>query len=259
MVTRATDEIAHIQQRRIGQAVQGLHGLFGGSSRRRRDMGQAQGAGDIDAAMNAVDPGRAGKGNDNPGRAEDGQAALDAQARIEGLFRQRRAVIDTDLDNPIATGAGFGGDRLQHLCHHAARHRVDGGLAGRNGQAGQGDHADAQARLEDNAGTGRASGQRRPNQSAMCHIRVVASILDDSGHGGVWKQPGLGQGESDLLPARQANDRGVGEVTGQQRQGRRTRGGGGAGAGRPTASKRGRIHTPEPRGAVTASHGGEWR
>ena len=79
----AADEIAHVDQRDLLQVMQLLHRRFGSSAGRAGDMGEACGAGDIDAAMDRVDPGRAGIGNDDPCRAEDREPADDAEAAVQ--------------------------------------------------------------------------------------------------------------------------------------------------------------------------------
>ena len=65
----------------FGQAVELLHGRLGGRAGRAGDVVEARGAGDVDAAMDRVDPGRAGIGHDDAGGAEDRQAADDAEPR----------------------------------------------------------------------------------------------------------------------------------------------------------------------------------
>ena len=90
----------------VGQPVHFLHGRFGGRAGRARHMGEAGGAGHVDAAMDGVDPGRAGIGHDDAGGAEDRQAADDAEARVEGLGGKRFAARDGDLDLDVAGPPG---------------------------------------------------------------------------------------------------------------------------------------------------------
>ena len=56
------------------------------------------GAGDVDAALDRMDPGRAGIGHDDPGGAEDRQPADDAEPRVHGLFGEALAAGDRDRD-----------------------------------------------------------------------------------------------------------------------------------------------------------------
>ncbi len=65
--------------------------------------------------------------------------------------------------------------------HHLARHGIDGGLAGRNGQAGPRHGADARPGAKHHARARRAAPDRRYDQRAMRDVGVVARILDDAG------------------------------------------------------------------------------
>ena len=131
----AADEIAHVDQRGFGKVVQLLHGGLGSRAGRSGDMRKARGAGDVDAAMDRMDPGRAGIGHDDAGGAEDRQSADDAEPPVEGLGGQRLAAGNGDLDLDVA-GIAVGGRNLGNgIAQHLARHGVDGGLARRNGKA----------------------------------------------------------------------------------------------------------------------------
>ncbi len=153
----AADEIAHVDQRDLGQAVQLLHRGLGGRAGRAGDVGEARGARDIDAAMDRMDPGRAGIGHDDAGGAEDRQAADDAEPPVEGLGGQRLAAGNGDLDLDVAGIAVGGGDLGDGLAQHLARHRVDGRLARRNGKARPRHRAHALAGTEADAASARAA------------------------------------------------------------------------------------------------------
>ena len=71
---------------------------------------EARGAGDVDAAMDRVDPGRAGIGHDDAGGAEDRQSADDAEPPVQGLGGERLAAGNGDLDLDVAGVAVRGGD-----------------------------------------------------------------------------------------------------------------------------------------------------
>ena len=72
---QAADEIAHVDQRMIGQAIERADGGLGRFPGRGADMGATARARDVDAAHDRVNPGRARIGYDDAGRAEDRQAA----------------------------------------------------------------------------------------------------------------------------------------------------------------------------------------
>ena len=78
-----------------------------------------------------MDPGRARIGHDDAGGAEDRQAADDAEPAVERLRRERFAAGNGDLDLGVGGAAGRGGDFGDGVADHAARHRIDGGLARR--------------------------------------------------------------------------------------------------------------------------------
>ena len=100
---------------------------------------EAAGAGDIDAAMDRVDPGRAGIGNDHARGAEDRQPADDAEPRIERLLRNRLAARNGDLDLDIRrVPPTLRAASSMAVADHLARHRIDGRLARRQGQARRG-------------------------------------------------------------------------------------------------------------------------
>ena len=101
----AASEIAHVDQGLFGQAVQRLHGGLGGRARGAGDVAEARRARDIDAAMDRMDPGRAGKRDDDARGAEDGQAAEDAEARVHRLLRDGLAAGDCDGDGDIGRAA----------------------------------------------------------------------------------------------------------------------------------------------------------
>ena len=75
----AADEIAHVDQRGLGQAVELAHRCLRGRAGRAGDVREAGRARHVDAAMDRVDPGRAGIRHDDAGGAEDRQAADDAE------------------------------------------------------------------------------------------------------------------------------------------------------------------------------------
>ena len=102
----AADEIAHVDQLHLVQAVQLLHGQLGSVAGGAGDMGEAHGAGDVDAAMDGVNPGRAGIGDDDAGRAEDRDAADDAEARVERALGHPVAAGNGNLDLEIGALAG---------------------------------------------------------------------------------------------------------------------------------------------------------
>ena len=124
-------------------------------------MGEAGGARDIDAAVDRMDPGRAGIGDYDAGGAEDRQAADDAEPAVERLGGERLAAGDRDLDLDIAARLGGGRDLGDGGGDHLARHRIDRGFARRNGEARPRHDADPFAGAEDDTAARRSPAYRR--------------------------------------------------------------------------------------------------
>ena len=143
-------------------------------------MLEAARASDVDTALDGVDPGRAGIRNDDPGRSQDRKSANNAKTRIERPGGERFAAGDGEFDGHIAGGTEI----LHHFAngrsHHFARDGIDGGLAGREWQAGLGHGADAFAGKEGNAGTRPARSDSCLDQGAMRDVRIVPGIFHDS-------------------------------------------------------------------------------
>ena len=177
----AADEIAHVDQGGVGQAVELLHRGLGGASRGAGDMGDAGRARHVDALMDRRDPGGAGIGHDHAGGAEDRQPAENAEPRIQGLGRELFAVRNGDLDLDVAGAAMRARNLGDAFAHHLARHGIDRRLSRRHRQPRQGHGADARPRLECHAASGRAVPHRGQHQRAMGHVGIVAGILDHAG------------------------------------------------------------------------------
>ena len=133
---RAADEIAHLDQRLLGQPVETLHGALRGRAGRGGDMVDPGGAGHIDAAVDRVDPRRAGIRHDNAGRPQHRQPADDAEPRVHRLFGETLAARDRDRDGDIGRRCAVRlGDIGELLADHRPRRRVDRRLADRQRQA----------------------------------------------------------------------------------------------------------------------------
>ena len=75
-------KIAHIKDRFIGQAIECPNGGLGRFSRRTGDMVSAGGAGNINAAMDGMDPRRTAKRDDNPRGSQHRKTTDNAQTRV---------------------------------------------------------------------------------------------------------------------------------------------------------------------------------
>ncbi|KGC52754.1 cobalamin biosynthesis CbiD domain protein [Burkholderia pseudomallei] len=122
-------EIAHLDQRDVGQAVARAHRVLARVAGARGDVRDAVGARDVDPLMNRRDVRGARERPHDARRAENRQSADDAEARVHRLARERLAVLDADRDVEAARIAVLGRERREVLGHHPARHRVDRRLA----------------------------------------------------------------------------------------------------------------------------------
>ena len=179
-------------------------------------MGQAAGAGDIDAAMDAVDPGGARIRHDYSRRAEDRQAANNAKPAVERMFGHFLAAGDGDFYLGIGRDAELSRGLRDILAHHGARNRIDRGLPDRERQAGPRDGPDPLAGLESHAGARRVDSTFDKDQCAMGDVRVVARVLHDARLRIALSLGGLRKCEGYTPPARKRNLHRVGRQTAMQ-------------------------------------------
>ena len=144
-------------------------------------MGEPGGARDVDAAMDGVDPGGAGIGDDDAGGAEDRKAADHAQARIQRPLGDLLSAWNGDFHRDIHRLANSSAASRTASRIIARGHGVDRGLARRNGKAGPRHGADARTRAEGDAASKCPARHARNDERAMRHIGVVARVLDDAG------------------------------------------------------------------------------
>jgi len=237
----AADEIAHVDQGDVRQAVKLLHRGFRRRSGRTGEVGDAACACHIDALIDGMNPGRAGIRDDDSGRAQDRKAADDAQTRAERARRQGLSARNRDLHLDVES-VTCTSDFRDRFADHLTRHWIDRGFARRNRQAGTRHRADAFPGSEDNTGAWRGFSDGREHQRAMGHVRVVAGILDDAGGGGMSVLPREGKRERGALAFRQSHFHGIRKFPGEQRRvgglGRRS----GACARGPTSAQRRIVH-----------------
>ncbi len=240
----AADEVAHVDDGRVRKVVERLDGLLGCVSRGTRHVVEAERPRHVDAAVDRVDPGRAGVGHHDARGPEDRQAAHDAEPAVQRPLGQLLAARDRDLHLGIRREAEPGRGFADGGPDHAARHGIDGGLARRKRQPGTRDPAHALTGPKQEA---RARGRwpnRRDHERAVRDIGVIPGVLDDAGAREALPPGRRGQCKGrPTAPWEQDLDR-IGEASRvQSLEGgpRRRRG---AGAGRPAATKqrgRGRL------------------
>src|SRR6516225_4650506 len=236
---RRSDKIAHINQRMIGEAVKMLNRLLRGSTCRGSNVTEAGSTSDIDPAMDGMDPGSAGIGDNDARRAKDRQPSDDTQPRVHGFFGEPFTAGDRNRDGHIGRRGAVLARRLtQEVSDHRARRRIDRRLADRQLQPGTGyradtfacDKADPRARL--------SPGDFGDDEGAMSDIGIVACILDNTGAGP--SCPALRERERKTCyaAARQMDRDPVGKATNHPPAKCCTGSPTGPGAGRPTSAQR---------------------
>ena len=200
-------------------------------------MNKPGGARHIDAAMDRMDPGRAGIRNDDAGGAEDRQAADDAEPSVERLGGECFAARYGDFDLGIGGAAVSGGDFSDSVAHHAPRHRIDRRLARRNRKSRPCYGADAFAGAKRHAVARPAEPHRRDDERAVRHVGIVAGVLDHACARRIPSPVCHRQRKAWPLAARQCHLDRIGKFAGDERGKRRLRRGGGAGAGGPSPAQ----------------------
>ena len=145
MLEDCAHEVAHFDQRDLRQVIHAAHSVFAGIAGAGGDVQVAVGLGDVDALVDRGDVRGTGKRPDDAAGAQNRQAAENAQAWVHGLEGQRFAVLDVDGHFKATVIVVFGGQLLQVIGDHFARHRVDRRFAHGQHQTGTGDRANALA------------------------------------------------------------------------------------------------------------------
>ena len=205
VLEQAADEIAHVEHRFVRESVASLYGFFAGGTGASGHMREARGTGDVNAALDRVNPRRAGVRDDDSGRAEDGESAHDAETRIPGVLRQFLAVGDGQRDDDIPGAAVRCGDLADDLVHQTSRHRVDRRFSGGDRQSGLGDLAHAGTGLEPASEAGMIVPDSGHDQRTVGDIGIVACVLDDCGGSPAVTQFLASEGEGRGLAFRQGN------------------------------------------------------
>ena len=236
----AADEIAHVDQRR-SRAGRGASAprLPRSTPVAPATWVEAGGARHVDAAMDRVDPGRAGIGHDDAGGAEDRQSADDAEPPVERLCGKRLAARDGDLDLDIARvpmrRADLGDAR------RASSVRGTGLIAGSPGGTGRPGRVTVPTPSPARKVTplpGAPRPHRGEDQRAMGHVGIVAGVLDHAGRRRAVASAVVASAKAGRLPPRQAStSTGSGNSPGQQRRKGGLGGRRGAGAGGPAAAE----------------------
>ena len=229
------DEVAHLHEAGFVQPRQLAHGeFFGAPAGGEYQVVLPLVDRDIDRLHDAGAEGGRRIRADDAGGAQDGNAADDAEPRVQCLFRHFVAAGYRDGDfQPVVVEqlAGHGAHVVDDV---AARHRVDRRAADFQAEAGLGHHADAKAALEhDLAGTVRQQAHVGRQVGAVRRIRVVAGILDDGGMGqaGAFLDTAVNHRECLIVAVGQAADHRFRDFAEQQAERRRPRRRRRAGAG----------------------------
>ncbi len=185
-----------------------------------------------DAAVDGMDPCRAGKRMNDSGCSEDGDATDDAKSGVPRPGCERFAAGDGDLNVEVTRGTeahgDFGDDRA---------HRVDGGFAWRQWQSILGDGADPLAGMKPDAAAGGGMANRGDNQGAMSDVGIVTGILHYPGPCPAGTGFVDGERKGRALALRQSDRHWVRCRAGKQALVGGLGGGGGAGTSCPAAAQ----------------------
>ncbi len=235
---RTADEIAHVDQCTIGHGKQLLRRRLRCAAGGADQMLMASGAGNVDATMDRVDPGGAGKRHDDTGGAEDRNTAEDTKASVERLRRQHLATGDGDGDDHIhITLARRRGNAGKGVADHRPRTRVDRRLPGLQRKPRPRHRPHTLAGAKDDAGPWRRRRHGNDNFGAVRHVGIVAGILDHHGFGRVAAPLNAGQGQPRFAAPGQPNGYRDRCDAGQQRLVGGSGGSRGAGAGGPATAQ----------------------
>ena len=197
-------------------------------------MGLASSAAGIHFRMDRINQGLLAHRVDDARRPQDGQAADDAQARVEGLPGQALTLGDGQGQAQAARIAALLASLLQGFGNHAARHGVDGPIADGTGQAGLGHAADADA--ADNGQAGRRLFDGPVDEHAVSDIRVIATVLADGARRRLGTERDVFRDELEDRPLRRLQGYGFDAAPGQDHDGRRLGRRGRTGPGRIAAA-----------------------
>ena len=230
----AADEIPHVDQRGLGQFIQRLSRFFRGVPGSAEHVSAAGRTRHVNASPDGVDPGRAGKRDNDARGAENGDTSENAESAVEGFFRKFLAVPNGNFNFEISL-------RTSHLVNggfdHLAWHGIDGGFSWRQGQSGPRDGADAHAGLKGDTASRLTAPHRAFDQRAVGNIRVIACILDDTCAGEVFTLFLGREGKCGLRAAWKFDLDRVRKLAGEKGGAGRLRGGCRAGARGPAAAK----------------------
>ena len=158
--------------------------------------------------------------------------------RLSGLFRQRLAARDRDLDLDVACIVCCRRHLGDGIADHAARHRIDCWLARFNREARACDGPNSLSGTKSDAAAGRTGAHRRQHQGTVGDVRIVAGVLDHAGGRRRCVVAVDGERKGWTFAARQGHLDRIGELAREQRRIGGLGGRGGAGAGGPAPAER---------------------
>ena len=231
MLQRIADEIrgqdsrARVDTDRIPDEIRAI------VARREQDVVRAVRPALAELDMDGVNQGLLAHRLDDAGRTEDGNAADDAEAGVERLFRECLALRHEDDDGQTAAIIAQAQDLFHVFADHAARDGIDGRRADRLVEPALCNAAYARAAVDRDAGRFRPAHGGK-HQRVARDVRIVAAVLADGAGDGIGGSRDLEhvQRQGDALWREQID--GSFFVAGQEHPGRRFRGGSRAGAGR---------------------------
>ena len=205
--------------------------------------------------MDRINPRRAGIGRDDAGRAEDRQAAENAEPSVQRALGDFFAARHGDLDLRVGADRIVRGDFAYFGADHLARRGSDRRLARRQRQARQRHRSDARAGAKTHAGARWRPAHRRHYQRAMRDVGIIARVLDDRRTSGAAADFAGRQREFRAQALGQRDGNRVGKHAADERLERRARRPCARGGGPPRRTgARGSVWVHGPRGRVELAH-----
>lgn len=174
LLEHEADEVARLYKKLLRQAPR-LRQVLADLARHEDELLGTIGARDVDLRHERVLEPLLRHGPQHAGRADDGDAALDAEDGVQRLLGQLFPRRDGDCDvQAVARADGF----ARRAAHELARAGIDGGLADGDREPRLCHRADALASREGHRAA-RHVAHRREDGDAVRDVGVVARELDD--------------------------------------------------------------------------------
>jgi hypothetical protein len=238
ILEHSANEITHVDQSHLRQAVQSCYCSLRSRTRRPRHMMKTCGTRDIDATPDRVYPRGTRVGNHSSRGSQDRQSTDYPETTVQSPFRDLRPTRNRQFDDGIGSSVVLCGDLRNRGSNHLAWDGINRGLAWQQRQASASYRADTLSRTKKQAGPPRSESDGGHDQCAVGYVGIISGILDDAGPGKMGASLAARQGKRWARTIRHQDGDRVRECACQQSLVRSTARGGGACSSCPTMSQR---------------------